>query len=153
MRRKLVPLTTLVLLLAFLLGVCWKERQDSVETFNVSAVTEEEIKDELIVAVFIESITTHVNNFYSEFYSGQIAVYNYETAVLEIEKTDHGLITVKFGVTPMIGAHNPLGYDELTYSIDSAGKGRLENYEHIKSETIPERFEEYIIKPFGADAL
>lgn len=45
----------------------------------------------------------------------------YETDILEVEKTN-GLISIRFGVTPQIGAHNPLGYDELLYSIDSSGK-------------------------------
>ena len=73
-------------------------------------------------------------------------VYNYEIEILEIEK-NNGFISIKFGVTPQIGAHNPLGYDELTYSIDYAGNGKLTKYEHIKNYPIPERFEKYIIKP------
>ena len=148
MRKHLITVYVLVLLLAFLLGVCWEENQSAVEAFSVNAVTEEHIKDELIIAVFIENIRKYVSHYYLEFYTGEIAIYNYETKILEIEKTDRGLISIKFGVTPMIGAHNPLGYDELLYSIDSAGNGRLTKYEHIKNFTIPERFQEYQIKPF-----
>ncbi|MCH5345267.1 MAG: DUF3888 domain-containing protein [Acetatifactor sp.] len=143
MRKILVTAALLVILFVFLLGVFWKEKQNSVETFSVDAVTEDEIKDELIIAVFISSITKYVNNFYSEFYTGEIAVYNYETDILEVEKTN-GLISIRFGVTPQIGAHNPLGYDELLYSIDSLEKEQLTEYEHIKDYTIPERFEKWL---------
>lgn len=136
----------LILLSILLLGMHDKQKPDEMQTFSVDAVTEDEIKDELIIALFIESITNYVNHFYTEFYSGQIAVYNYEIDVLELEK-NNGYISIKFGVTPQIGAHNPLGYDELTYSIDSAGNGNLTKYEHIKNYPVPERFEEYIIKP------
>ena len=94
----------------------------------------------LIIAVFIESIRKHINEFYAEYYAGEIAVYNYETDILEVEKTN-GLISIKFGVTSQIGAHNPLGYDELLYTIDSAGRGQMVKYTHIKDYPVPERFE------------
>jgi len=47
--------------------------KESVETFNVNLV----ILDEIIVAMFIESIRKHVENFYLEYDSGEIAIYNY----------------------------------------------------------------------------
>lgn len=121
--------------------------KDSVETFNINSVTSDEIKDEIIVAIFIENIRKHVENFYSEYYSGEIEVYNYETVILEVEKPGNGFISVKFGITPQIGAHNPLGYDELLYYIDSLGNEKMIKYEHIRNYTLPERFEKYIIKP------
>ena len=144
--KKYQLIAVFLLMLVLLSGMCWKRRQDSVQTFNINEVTEEEIKDELIIAIFIESIRKYAGEYYSEFYAGQIAIYNYETDILEIEKTGNGLINIKFGVTPMIGAHNPLGYDELLFSIDSAGNGQLAEYEHIKDYKVPEKFEQYIIK-------
>ena len=144
--KKYQVIGVFLLALILLLGICWKSNQDYLQTFNVNAVTEEEIKDELIIAIFIESIRKYTDDHYSEFYAGQIMIYNYETDILETEKTGNGLIDIKFGVTPMIGAHNPLGYDELLFSIDSAGNGQLVKYEHIRDYKIPERFEHYIIK-------
>ena len=144
MRKNVLFLTLLAILSAMLLNLYG--RQQSVFAFNVNKVTEDEIKDELIIAIFVESITKYVNDYYSEFYSGQIMVYNYEIDILEMEKTN-GVITVKFGVTPMVGAHNPLGYDELSYSVNYAGKGTLTAYEHIENYPLPEKFQEYIIKP------
>ena len=141
MKKVAIPAALLIMLSVFLLGVCWSRKYDRAETFSVSAVTEDEIKDELIIAVFIESIRKHVQDYYSEFYAGEVMIYNYGTDILEVEKSS-GLITIKFGVTPQIGAHNPLGYDELTYTIDSSGSGQMIEYEHIKDYPVPERFEE-----------
>ena len=142
MRRKALFLTLLAVMSALLLNLYGK--QQTAVAFDVNAVTEEELKDELIVAIFVESITNYVNDYYSKFYSGQIMVYNYEIDILEMEKTN-GVISVKFGVTSMVGAHNPLGYDELSYSVNYAGKGTLTAYEHVEEYTLPEKFQEYIM--------
>lgn len=147
MKRNLFFVSLFIALIIILLCLFGSQGKDLVETFNVNSVTSDEIKDEMIVAMFIENIRKHVENFYSEYYSGEIAIYNYETVIVEVEKPSNGFISVKFGVTPQIGAHNPLGYDELLYYIDSSGKGKMIKYEHIKNYTIPESFEKYIIKP------
>lgn len=89
-----------------------------------------------------------VTNYYSEYYSGEIAVYNYEIVIVDIGKKELGFISVKFGVTPQVGAHNPLGYDELAYHVDSSGNEELAGYEHLKTYEVPEKFQKYIIKPF-----
>lgn len=66
-----------------------------------------------------------------EFYSGEIAVYNYKVTIVDIEKRELAFISVKFGVTPQVGAHNTLGYDELAYRIDLRGKKEMVDYEHL----------------------
>ena len=101
----------LLILLAFLLfNIFNRNRNSTIETFNADAATKEEITDELVIALFIEEITNAVTNFYSEYYSGEIAVYDYEIAIVDIGKKEPGFISVKFGVTPQVGAHNPLGH-------------------------------------------
>ena len=85
--------------------------------------------------------------FHSEYYSGEIAVYDYEIAIVDIGKKEPGFISVKFGVTPQVGAHNPLGYDELVYRVDSSGNKELVGYEHLKNFEVPEKFQKYVIKP------
>ena len=145
--RKYLPVIVLsIFLLLLLTGINEKKKGHLMETFSVSAKTEEEIEDELIIALFIEDIRNEITSFYSEYYSGMIMVYNYETLILELRKSDNNRISIKFGVTPQIGAHNPLGYDELQYLVDSEGNKILAEYQHIKNFTIPDRFEQYIIK-------
>lgn len=137
----------MALLVLLLLGVCEKNKNEVTETFSMHSTTKEEITDELVTALFIEEITNEIMGFYSEYYAGEIAVYNYEASVVDIGKKEPGFIFIKFGITPQIGAHNPLGYDELSYRIDSRGNGEMVKYEHLKNYEVPERFQKYIIKP------
>ena len=81
----------LLILLAFLLfNIFNRNRNSTIETFNADAATKEEITDELVIALFIEEITNAVTNFYSEYYSGEIAVYDYEIAIVDIGKKEPG---------------------------------------------------------------
>mgnify|MGYP001058164594 CR=1 FL=1 len=143
-KYRLITACLLILLVLFN-----RNRNSTIETFNADAATKEEITDELVIALFIEDITNVVTNFYSEYYSGEIAVYDYEIAIVDIEKKEPGFISVKFGVTPQVGAHNPLGYDELVYRVDSSGNKELVGYEHLKNFEVPEKFQKYMIKPLG----
>lgn len=52
---------------------------------------------------------------------------------MDIKKLDDGLIQIKFGVTPQVGAHNPIGYDELAYTINLSGKKQFTDYQHVKN--------------------
>ena len=114
----------------------------------MDSTTKEEITDELVIALFIGDITKEITGFYTEYYSGELAVYNYEVTIVDIGKKEPGFISVKFGVTPQVGANNPLGYDELAYRVDSSGNKELVGYEHLKNYEVPEKFQKYIIKPF-----
>lgn len=134
MKKYRLIIVCLMILLAFLLfNLCSRNRKPIIETFNMDSITKEEITDELAIALFIEDITEEIMNFYSEYYSGEIAVYNYEITIVDIGKNELGFISVKFGVTPQVGAHNPSGYEELAYRVDSSGNKELIGYEHIKT--------------------
>ena len=149
MKKCRVISVCLLVLLAFLLcNLCNRNRKPIIETFNMGSTTKEEITDELAIALFIKEITKEITGFYSEYYSGEIAVYNYDVIIVDIEKKEQGFISVKFGVTPQVGAHNPLGYDELAYRVDSSGNKELADYEHLKTYEVPEKFQKYIIEPF-----
>lgn len=142
MKRYRFITACLLILLAFLLFDIFNGNSNSsIETFNADATTKEEITDELVIALFIEDITNLITDFYSEYYSGEIAVYDYEIAVVDIGKEEPGFIFVKFGVTPQVGAHNPLGYDELVYRVNSNGNKELVSYEHLKNFEVPEKFQ------------
>ena len=149
MKKDRLIIACLLIFLAFLLfNICNRNSKPSIETFSVDAITKEGIKDELVIALFIEDITKEIKDFYLEYYSGEIAVYNYEVSIVDIGKKEPGFISVKFGVTPQVGAHNPLGYDELAYRVDSSGNKVLVGYEHLKNYEVPEKFQKNIIKPF-----
>lgn len=134
MKKYILLMVCVLIVMSFLFIFFYeKSRKPVMETFNVDSVTREEITDELIVALFIENITSEITKYYSNIYLGEIEVYNYEVKVLDVWKKEPGLISVKFGVTPQVGAHNPLGYDELVYHVDSRGNKILSGYEHLKN--------------------
>lgn len=147
-KYRLMIACLLILLFFSIFNLCNRNTKSNIETFNVNSTTKEDITDELIIALFIEDITKEITGGYSEYYSGKIAVYDYEVTILDIGKKEPGFISVKFGVTPQIGAHNPLGYDELVYRVDSRGNKELIDYEHLKNYEVPEKFRKNIIKPF-----
>ena len=147
-KYRLITACLLILLAVLLFDIFNRNRNSTLETFNADVTTREEITDELVIALFIEDITNAVTNFYSEYYSGEIAVYDYEIVIVDIGKKEPGFIYVKFGVAPQVGAHNPLGYDELVYRVDSSGKKELVGYEHLKNFEVPEKFQKYMLKPF-----
>ena len=146
--KKYLPIAFLLIVLLLLVLRCNGKNKDMLmSVFNMNAKTEEEITDELIIALFVDNIRNDILNFYSEYYSGEIEIYNYEIVILETEKVENDLICITFGVTPQIGAHNPLGYDELAYAVDVVGNKMPTQYQHIKSFAVPEKYEQYIIKP------
>lgn len=120
------------------IGIFCRKKEQNIETFNVNVQTKQGIKDELIIAVFIQNIRKLVEEYYAQNLSEDVVVYNYETTILTVEKLDGGLIQIKFGVTPQVGAHNPVGYDEVTYAIDSSGNVQAVDYQHIKSDGVDE---------------
>ncbi len=119
MKKYRLIIVCLLILPVFLLFNLYRNRKPIIETFNMDSTTKEEI-----------------------------AVYNYEVTIADIGKKEQGFIFVKFGVTPQVGAHNPLGYDELAYRVDSSGNKELVGYEHLKTYEVSEKFQKYIIKPF-----
>lgn len=48
----------------------------------------------------------------------------------------------------MIGAHNPVGYDELVNKVDVFGKITLEKLSYLKSYEIPEWLKTSMIKNY-----
>ena len=68
MKKHCVIIVCLLVLLAFLLcNLCNRNRKPIIETFNMDSTTEEEITDELAIALFIKDITEEIMNYYSEY--------------------------------------------------------------------------------------
>lgn len=116
--------------------------------FNINSTTKSEITDELIIALFMENIIADSNTFYNSYFSHELAYYNYEFKIKEIRKQNEPpLIYITFETTPMIGAHNPVGDDEITYKVDVFGNKTLDKFVHKKSYDIPPWLQENMIKP------
>ena len=142
MKIKIVFLAITLLLFSFI----FFKTHEIVSTFSVNNKTEKQIKDELIISFFITDIEISVHEYYSDYFSTPLAVYNYEVVVVDLSKTKN-IITIKLGVTPQIGAHNPVGYDEIIFQVDNNGIKELISFAHIKSYSLQDRFNEDIIAP------
>lgn len=133
MKKDIVYLLLIICTAILLTDMSSSKREQSIPTFNINAQTKQEIKDEIIIAAFIRDIEKAVQHFYRQNLSKNVTVYDYETSIINVEKLDGGLIQIKFGVAPQEGAHDPVGFDVITYTIDSSGTKQMTNYQHVKT--------------------
>lgn len=68
-------------------------------------------------------------------------MYNYETTILEVEKLDGGLFQIKFGVTPQVGAHNPIAFSAKPVDIEAVLKEADRNMYDMKKKMKAERMD------------
>lgn len=108
-------------------------------------LSQNNLKDELILSLLNSYITSAINQYYNQYFNTELEVYNYENEVLDITSLNY--LTVRIGVSPQIGAHNPVGYDRLTYIVDASGTAILQTYEHLASYEIPPHLKNTITKP------
>lgn len=127
------------------------QKNDVIQIISHKITNETELKDELILSFFMDNIESDSSKFYDNYFSTHLAYYDYETKILDIKRGSESyrrFIYITFGSTPMIGAHNPVGYDEISYKVDVQGNITLENFTHLKSFEIPEWLRTNMIKPY-----
>lgn len=149
MNHKLKKQSILILILSviFLIEtIFYLHKEVTSSTFNINSTTKSEITDELVIALFRNNIITDSNTFYDHYFSSQLEYFNYEFKIKDISKRD-SYIYITFETTPMIGAHNPVGDDEITYKVDVFGNKSLDKFIHKKSYDIPPWLQEDLIKP------
>lgn len=120
-----------------------------VKSFNAAAETN--LKDDLLITLFMSHIEADSSMYYNNFFSTKLEYYDYETKIIDIKSgtdSQRKFIYITFGSTPMIGAHNPVGYDEISYRVDVLGNITLEDFAHLKSFEIPEWLRNGMIKPY-----
>lgn len=147
------PLILIVLLSAILIVeiIYYIQKNDVIEAISNKITNEDEIKDELILSFFMDNIESDSSTFYDKYFSTHLAYYDYESKILDIKRgseSQRRFIYITFGSTPMIGAHNPVGYDEISYKVDVQGNITLENFTHLKSFEIPEWLRDTMIKHY-----
>ncbi|BCJ98711.1 DUF3888 domain-containing protein [Anaerocolumna chitinilytica] len=123
----------------------------TIPTFSVRSTTESEIKDELIIALFMDNIIADSSNFYDNYFpdSYPIEYFNYEFKIKDIKKEGEPVnVYITFETTPVIGPHIPIGDDEIIYKVDALGNKILVNFIHKKSYEIPERLKPNMIKSY-----
>lgn len=129
--------------------VFYLQKDYTIPAFNTELTTEAEIKDELIIALFMDNIIADSSKFYDNYFSDGLEYFNYEFKIKDIKKEDEPVnIYITFETTPVIGAHNPVGDDEIIYKVDVFGNKKLENFIHKKSYEIPSWLQNYMIKTY-----
>lgn len=149
MNHKLKNQSILILILSviFLIEtIFYLHKEVTSSTFNINSTTKSEITDELVIALFRNNIITDSNTFYDHYFSTQLEYFNYDFKIKDISKRD-SYIYITFKTTPMIGAHNPVGDDEITYKVDVFGNKSLDKFVHKKSYDIPPGLQDNLIKP------
>jgi hypothetical protein len=129
--------------------ILYSQKNRTLLTFRYDSTTISEIKDELIIALFMNNIIADSKKFYDYYFSDGLEYFNYIFKIKDVKKQGEPVnIYITFDTTPMIGPHIPVGDDEITYKVNAAGSITLENFTHKKSYEIPSRFQYNIIKPY-----
>jgi len=112
----------------------------------------ERSKEELVMDMFfsllLSDIQTAVNNYYSDYLTEAPLVYPYQITIVHMDRVNgyRGFIfTVTVEVTPVVGAHNPVGKDRITFRV-TPGEDKLTNYKHIESYQLPPNWQDIIKK-------
>ena len=100
----------------------------------------------LIFTLFRQELQKASDDFYSEYLSDNPLVYNYSGKIISLTKSEDGY-RVKFGIEPVLGPHDPVGYDEAEYFVDNSGTISLLSFVHRKNYDIPARLNVTIKKP------
>jgi hypothetical protein len=65
----------------------------------------------------MNNIIADSSKFYDNCFSEKLEYFDYEFKIKDIKK-ELGNIYITLETIPMIGAHNPVGNDEITYKVD-----------------------------------
>ena len=129
--------------------VFYLQKNHTLPTFRYEPTTESETKDELIIALFMDNIIVDSSKFYDNYFPDGLGYINYMFKIKDIKKEGEPVnIYITFETKPIIGAHIPVGDDEITYKVDVFGNKTLVNFIHKKSYEIPERIRPNMIKPY-----
>jgi hypothetical protein len=112
----------------------------------------EKSKDELVMDMFfsllLPNIQEAVSNYYSDYLTISPLVYPYQIKILNMERTNgyRGFIfLVTVEVTPVVGPHNPVGRDQLTFSI-TPSEVKLKKFKHMETYELPPNWQDIIKK-------
>ena len=130
-----------VLLFIFAIILCMTDyiQQKKVETLSIEAVSEEDLKSQAILALLHNNIEEDLSAYYDQYFTVPLEYFLYSMQLMHIQPAKPGYEMV-VGVTPVIGPHDSVGYDELTYVVDYSGNLTLKQHKHIKDYELPDRY-------------
>lgn len=112
--------------------------------------SKEELVMDLFLSLLLPDIQNAVNHYYAEYLTVNPLVYPYQIKILNMERTNHYrgyIFSVTVEVTPVVGPHNPVGMDHLTFTI-TPGNVKLEKFQHIKTYELPPNWQDIVKKKY-----
>lgn len=129
--KKLIIIPVLLLLFSTSTTATYAES----EYYQPAKESKEEIVMDMFFTLLLPKVQDAVSNYYSEEYTESPTVYPYQIKITNMERSGF-LFSVTLEVTPVLGAHNPVGTDQLTFTIDP-GETKLKEFKHMESFELP----------------
>jgi len=119
----------------------------SAETDGAADQIGEKTKDAVILLLLQPQIKAAVNTYYSEYITGNPNTELFYTDIAGIEKSDpapndgaYAWYNITVEVMPYIGAHNVIGKDRITVTVDVNGNAGVINFKHLESYDISQYY-------------
>ena len=107
--------------------------------------------DVALINACLPQVQEAVDNFYADYLSITPTAANYVTTVESVTTDDnHNNATVVLNVYPYVGPHDSVGCDRITLTLSNTGTITVQDFAHLKSETLPDNLSNLIIKPLPA---
>lgn len=103
------------------------------------------LSDIALLNSYLTRIESASKEFYKEIYTVTPSIVWYQVSVKELTADKDELnpvVTITFEVAPFLGAHNIVGYDEVTFLSSYTGEIKLVEYKQIKSFELPEHLKD-----------
>lgn len=132
-----------ILLIMFAVILCTADYMEhkKLATSSMEAVSEEDLKSQAILALLKTNIEKDLGKYYDKYFTVPLEYFLYEMQLMHIQAVQSGYEMV-VGITPVIGPHDSVGYDELMYVVDYAGNLTLKLHKHIKDYELPDRYKD-----------
>ena len=103
-----------------------------------------------IIKTYLKNIRTASDNFYEEYYKIS-PIADYFSITVKRICEDKSLSIITFISEPFIGAHNTVGTDEISFTVNLSGDIQLKEFIHKKSYFLPEHLKSLIKQPIPGD--
>ncbi|MGY3186175.1 DUF3888 domain-containing protein [Lysinibacillus sp. TE18511] len=108
--------------------------------------SKEELVMDLFFSLLLPNIQEAVSNYYSDYLTESPLVYPYQINILNLERIGTSFVfSVTLEVTPVLGAHNPVGRDQLMFSI-APNEVKLKDFKHMETFELPPHLQNIIKK-------
>jgi len=114
------------------------------EYYQPAKGSKEEIVMDSFFLLLLPKIQETVSNYYSDYLTESPLVYPYQINILNLERIGTNFaFSVTLEVTPVLGAHNPVGRDQLTFSI-TPNEVKLKDFKHMETFELPPHLQNII---------